>query len=83
MRDGRLSETQVKEIAGAAILQPESEQELVEAAENQPLTVLKLRCRRVKAVGQGQSTAPTTPSAGAAICATGPTVTAPFVSTPG
>jgi hypothetical protein len=56
MRDGRLSETQVKEIAGAAILQPEAEQELVKTAEQQPLTLLKLRCRRVKAVGQDQST---------------------------
>ena len=54
MREGRLSETQVKEIAGAAILQPEAEQALVEAAENQSLTMLKLRCRRVKAVGQGE-----------------------------
>ena len=54
MREGRLSETQVKEIAGAAILQPEAEQELVEAAGKQPMTMLKLRCRRVKAVGQDQ-----------------------------
>jgi hypothetical protein len=52
LRDGRLSETQVKEIAGAAIHQPESEKELVDAAEHQSMTVLKLRCRRVKAVGQ-------------------------------
>jgi hypothetical protein len=51
LRDGRLSETQVKEIAGAAIHQPESEKELVDAAEHQSMTVLKLRCRRVKAVG--------------------------------
>jgi Domain of unknown function (DUF222)/HNH endonuclease len=51
MREGRLSETQVKEIAGAAIQQPESEKELVDAAEHQSMTVLKLRCRRVKAVG--------------------------------
>jgi hypothetical protein len=51
---GSLSETQVKEIAGAAILQPEAERALVEAAEKQPLTMLKLRCRRVKAVGQGE-----------------------------
>ena len=56
MRDGRLSETQVKEIAGAAILQPQAEQELVKTAEQQPLTLLKLRCRRVKAVGQDQNT---------------------------
>jgi hypothetical protein len=55
MRSGRLSETQVKEITGAAVLQPEAEQELVEAAEKQPLNVLKLRCRRVKATGRDQN----------------------------
>jgi hypothetical protein len=54
MRDGRLSESQVKEIAGAAILQPDAEKELVRTAEKQPLTLLKLRCRRVRAVGQDQ-----------------------------
>src|SRR5665213_298937 len=32
MRNGRLSETQVKEIAGAAMIQPDAEQELVDAA---------------------------------------------------
>ncbi len=53
MRDGRLSEAQVKEITSAAILQPAAEQELVDAAEKQPLNVLKLRCRRVKATGRG------------------------------
>jgi hypothetical protein len=55
MRDGRLSETQVKEIAGAAIHQPGAEQELVDAAGDQPLTMLKLRCRRVRASGREQS----------------------------
>jgi hypothetical protein len=49
LRGGRLSEAQVKEIAGAAILQPDAEQELVDAAGKQPLNVLKLRCRRVRA----------------------------------
>jgi hypothetical protein len=57
MRQGKLSESQVKEIAGAAILQPEAEQELVDAATQQPLSVLKLRCRRVKAVGSDQNAA--------------------------
>jgi len=52
VRQGRLSETQVKEIAGAAILQPEAEVSLVEAAGEQPLSVLKLRCKRVRAAGQ-------------------------------
>jgi hypothetical protein len=57
MRHGRLSEAQAKEIAGAAILQPEAEDELVKAADQQPLNVLKLRCRRVKAVGTDQNQA--------------------------
>ncbi len=57
MRNGRLSETQVKEIAGAAILQPDAEQELVDAANKQPLNVLKLRCRRVRAAGVDQDQA--------------------------
>ncbi len=54
LRDGRLSETQVKEIAGAAILRPESERALVDAARTQPVNTLKLRCRRIKATGQDQ-----------------------------
>ncbi len=55
MRDGKLSESQVKEIAGAAAVQPEAEQELVDAAGRQPMSVLKLRCRRVKATGPDQA----------------------------
>ena len=51
VRQGRLSETQAAQIAGAAILQPDAEQSLVEAAGQQPLSVLKLRCRRVRAAG--------------------------------
>ena len=51
VRRGRLSESQAKEIAGAAILRPESEQSLVDAAGQQPMSVLKLRCRRVRATG--------------------------------
>ncbi|MGO9030032.1 MAG: DUF222 domain-containing protein [Acidimicrobiales bacterium] len=57
LRNGRLSEAQVKEIAGAAVLQPDAEQQLVEAADQQPLNVLKLRCRRVRAAGTDQSEA--------------------------
>jgi hypothetical protein len=57
MRQGRLSEAQVKEIAGAAVVHPGAEQELVEAAGKQPMSVLKLRCRRVRATGQDQSAA--------------------------
>jgi hypothetical protein len=56
MRNGQLSEAQVKEIAGAAIHRPDTEQELVDAAAKQPLNLLKLRCRRVKASGPDQST---------------------------
>jgi hypothetical protein len=55
MRAGRLSETQVKEIAGAAILQPDAEQELVDAAATQPHNLLKLKCRRVRAAAQDQA----------------------------
>ncbi|MGD0314273.1 MAG: DUF222 domain-containing protein [Acidimicrobiales bacterium] len=55
MRKGRLSEAQVKEIAGAAVVHPGAEQELVEAAGKQPMSVLKLRCRRVRASGQDQN----------------------------
>jgi hypothetical protein len=51
VRQGRLSEAQVREIAGAAADHPEAELQLVEAATHQPLSVLKLRCRRVKAEG--------------------------------
>jgi len=54
LRDGRLSESQVKEIAGAATVQPNAEKELVDAAGKQPMSVLKLRCRRVKATGSDQ-----------------------------
>ena len=56
MRKGQLSESQVKEIAGAAAVRPEAEQELVDAAGQQPMSVLKLRCRRVRATGPDQST---------------------------
>jgi hypothetical protein len=54
VRQGKLSESQVKEVAGAAILRPDAEQELVEAAGQQPLSMLKLRCKRVRATGQDQ-----------------------------
>ena len=57
VRQGRLSGTQVKEIAGAAIVRPEAEQSLVDAAGRQPLNVLKLRCRRVRAAGEDQRAA--------------------------
>ena len=56
VRQGRLSEIQVTQIAGAAILQPDAELALVEAAGQQPLSVLRLRCKRVRAAGQDQRT---------------------------
>lgn len=55
LRKGRLSESQVKEIAGAATARPEAERSLVDAATSQPLNVLKLRCQRVKASGHDQT----------------------------
>ena len=82
MRHGRLSEAQVNEIAGAAILQPDAEKELVETARQQPLTLLKLRCRRVRAVGAVTTRRPTTPSTQARYFATGPTTTEPCDSMP-
>ncbi len=54
IRRGRLSEAQAKEIAEAARVRPEAEQELVDAAGKQPLNVLKVKCRRVKATGHDQ-----------------------------
>ncbi len=55
LRNGQLSEVQVKEITDAAIHQPQAEQELVETAQKEPLNLLKLRCRRVKATGTDQN----------------------------
>jgi hypothetical protein len=55
VRRGHLSESQVKEIAGAATVRPEAERSLVDAAGSQPLDVLKLRCQRVKASGHDQT----------------------------
>jgi hypothetical protein len=47
----------VKEIADAAIRQPDAEQELVNTAQKEPLNLLKLRCRRVKATQGDQHAA--------------------------
>lgn len=55
VRHGRLSEVQVREIAGAASVVPASEDELVRSATAEPLSVLKLRCQRVKATGRGMA----------------------------
>jgi hypothetical protein len=57
VREGRLSEAQVKEIAGADAARPGAEAELVDVAEHQALSVLKLRCRRVRAESRGHGDA--------------------------
>src|SRR5579884_132434 len=54
VRQGRLSVAQVKEVASAASVRPEAESELVRSAIQEPVSVLKLRCRRTKATGKGQ-----------------------------
>jgi len=55
VRAGKLSEVQAREITGAAILRPASERELVEAAGEGSLNVLRLRCRRVRATAEDQN----------------------------
>jgi hypothetical protein len=50
LRDGKLSEPQVKELAGAVAVDPGQEAELVDAAQGgEPMPALKDRCRRTKA----------------------------------
>jgi hypothetical protein len=50
LRDGKLSEPQVKELAGAVAVDPSQEAELVDAAQGgEPMPALKDRCRRTKA----------------------------------
>jgi hypothetical protein len=50
LRDGKLSEPQVKELAGAVAVDPGQESVLVDAAQGgEPLAALKDRCRRTKA----------------------------------
>lgn len=54
LRDGKLSEPQVKELAGAVAVDPGHESELVDAAESgEPMAALKDRCRRTKARAAG------------------------------
>ena len=55
VRAGKLSEVQAREITGAAILRPAAERELVEAAGEGSLNVLRLRCRRVRATAEDQN----------------------------
>ncbi|HEY2564542.1 MAG TPA: hypothetical protein VGI44_12570 [Acidimicrobiales bacterium] len=54
LRDGKLSEPQVKELAGAVAVDPGREAELVDAAEGgEPMPALKDRCRRTRARAAG------------------------------
>lgn len=54
-RDGSLSERQLQVIADAATVTPTAEQDLIDAAQQQPMNLLKLRARRAKASGDGQA----------------------------
>src|SRR5215210_2027454 len=54
-RQGRLSEAQAREIAGAAAVNPASERELLAAARTEPVAVLRQRCGRVKASAADES----------------------------
>jgi hypothetical protein len=49
LRDGKLSEPQVKELAAVVAVDPGTEGELVDAAQSEPIRALKDRCRRTKA----------------------------------
>ena len=50
LRDGKLSEPQVKELAGAVAVDPGTEAELVDAAQGgEPMPALRDRCRRTRA----------------------------------
>jgi Domain of unknown function (DUF222) len=46
---GEISETKVREVAGAAAVSPDSENELLEAARTETVSSLKEQCHRVKA----------------------------------
>jgi hypothetical protein len=49
LRNGKLSEPQVKELAGAVAVDPDHESELVKAAQGEPMAALKDRCRKTRA----------------------------------
>jgi len=48
-RQGRLSETQAREISAAASVDPRTESELLAAAGREPVAALRLRCQRLRA----------------------------------
>jgi hypothetical protein len=54
-RDGALSERQLQVITDAASAAPGAEQELIDAAQQQPMSLLKLRARRAKAASDDHS----------------------------
>ena len=54
-RRGRLSEPQVEEIATAAALSPDSQQDLLSAAEAEALVELRRRCARVRAAARSEA----------------------------
>ena len=49
IRAGRLSRPKATEVVGAALLDPESEAQLLDGAEDQPLHEVKERCQRARA----------------------------------
>jgi hypothetical protein len=49
LRDGKLSEPQVKELASAVAVDPDHEDELVDAAQGEPLSQLRDRCKKTRA----------------------------------
>jgi hypothetical protein len=54
LRDGKLSEPQVKELAGAVAVDPGQEAELVDAAQSgEPMVALRDRCRKTKTRAAG------------------------------
>ena len=49
LREAKLSEPQVKELAGAVAVDPGHESELVKAAQGEPMAALRDRCRKTRA----------------------------------
>jgi hypothetical protein len=49
LRDGKLSEPQVKELAAVVAVDPDTEDALVDAAQGEPMRALRDRCRKTKA----------------------------------
>src|SRR5919106_1876478 len=77
---GRVSETQVREIASAASLSPSSEQELLHTATTGDVTALREECRRVRSSAITDEVNGTRPSTGAGIFGAGAIRTERFAS---